>query len=251
VTRPERSATLILLRHGESTANAEGVFTGWIDVPLTPTGRAEALAAGHLLAAARLSPDTVHTSVLRRAVTTADLVLDVLDRDWVPVRRTWRLNERHYGALTGRRKQDVRAEAGEAQYTVWRRSNDVAPPPAPPGTTPPAGDPRYADLPPDAWPATESLADVQARLLPYWADALAPALTRGQTVLVVAHGNSLRALVAYLDRLPPEAVTDLNIPTGIPLRYFFDSAELRPTVPGGQYLDPARAAQRAAAVARQ
>jgi 2,3-bisphosphoglycerate-dependent phosphoglycerate mutase len=166
------------------------------------------------------------------------------------VHRTWRLNERHYGALTGRSKALVRAEAGEELYATWRRSYDIAPPPAAPGTTPPAGDPRYALLPPDAWPATESLADVQARLTPYWADALAPDLESGRTVLVVAHGNSLRALVARLDDLPPQELAQLNIPTGIPLQYRFDS-RLRPAVPGGEYLDPEEAAHGAAAVARQ
>ncbi|MFI0938517.1 2,3-diphosphoglycerate-dependent phosphoglycerate mutase [Streptomyces sp. NPDC021020] len=250
MTCPHAPGALVLLRHGQSTANAAGVFTGWTDVPLTPTGRVEALTAGRLLAAAGLLPDIVHTSVLRRTVSTADLALAVLERDWIPVRRTWRLNERHYGSLTGRRKQDVRAEAGEERYAVWRRSFDVAPPPAAPGSTPPAGDPRYAALPPDARPDTESLADVQARLLPYWADALAADLRRGRTVLVVAHGNSLRALVAHLDSLPPEDVPGLNIPTGIPLHYAFDSS-LRPAAPGGTYLDPEAASRAAEAVAHQ
>ncbi|NJP46787.1 2,3-bisphosphoglycerate-dependent phosphoglycerate mutase [Actinacidiphila epipremni] len=249
MTPRQPPGVLVLLRHGQSTANAGGVFTGWIDVPLTPDGRAEALAAGRLLGAAGLLPDVAHTSVLRRSIVSADLVLSALGRDWIPVRRTWRLNERHYGALTGRRKAEVRAEAGEERYALWRRSLDVAPPPAVPGTAPPAGDPRYAGLPPDARPATESLADVQARLLPYWADHLAPDLARGRTVLVVAHGNSLRALVAHLDALPPEQVAALNIPTGIPLRYRF-TPDLRPAEPA-QYLDPEAATRAAEAVAHQ
>lgn len=244
------TATLILLRHGESTANADGVFTGWTDVPLTDRGREQARTAAHLLTRAGLLPDVVHTSLLRRSITTADLVLNETGRDWVPVHRTWRLNERHYGALTGRTKHQVRQSTDETTYMTWRRSWATSPPPAPPGTLPPWGDPRYANLPPDAWPLTEALADVHARVLPYWADTITADLTAGRTTLIVAHGNSLRALVAHFDRMNPADVEHLDIPTGQPLRYDVDPG-LRPTPGGGRYLDPETAAAEAAAVHRQ
>lgn len=244
------SGTLVLLRHGESTANAAGTFTGWTDVPLTSRGRDQARAAGRLLREAGLLPDVVHTSVLRRSIGTADLVLSTVDRDWIPVHRTWRLNERHYGALTGLTKREFRARTDEATYTAWRRSWATAPPPAAPAALPPGDHARYAGLPADAWPRTESLADVHARLLPYWADQIAADVTAGRTTLVVAHGNSLRAFVAHLDRLGPTGVEDLNIPTGQPLRYAFDQ-DLRPQAPGGIYLDPTAALAEATAVRNQ
>lgn len=244
------TGTLILLRHGESTANADGVFTGWTDVPLTPHGRHQARTAGHLLREAGLLPDVVHTSLLRRSITTADLVLNTMDRDWIPVCRSWRLNERHYGALTGLTKREVRSRTDQATYTAWRRSWATASPAAAPGDLPPWNDARYAHLPPDAWPRTESLADVHTRLLPYWADQITPDLNAGRTTLVIAHGNSLRALVAQLDRLDPADVEDLNIPTGQPLRYDLDNG-LRPQRPGGIYLDPTSALTEAAVVRNQ
>ncbi|MEU6443169.1 2,3-bisphosphoglycerate-dependent phosphoglycerate mutase [Streptomyces sp. NPDC047046] len=244
------TATLVLLRHGESTANADGLFTGWTDVPLTPRGQEQALAAGQLLRASGLRPDSVHTSVLRRTITTADLVLSVLGRDWIEVHRTWRLNERHYGALTGLNKKEVRARTDEATYRAWRRSWATPPPAAHPGDLPPWNDPRYAGLPPDAWPLTESLRDVTARLLPCWNDRVVPELLAGRVPMVIAHGNSLRALVAHLDRLRPDEVENLNIPTGQPLVYELDDF-FAPVRPGGRYLDPETAADEASAVGRQ
>ncbi|MET8126435.1 2,3-bisphosphoglycerate-dependent phosphoglycerate mutase [Streptomyces sp. NPDC005231] len=244
------TGTLILLRHGESTANADGIFTGWTDAPLTPTGREQAKDAAHLMGAADLLPDVVHTSLLRRTITTADIVLDVLDRPWIPVTRSWRLNERHYGALTGLTKTQVREHTDEATYHAWRRSWATPPPAALPGALTPWNDDRYRSLPPDAWPLTESLADVHARLLPYWADRICTDLTANRTTLVVAHGNSLRALVTHLDQLTTPEVEILNIPTGQPLRYDLDKG-LRPKTAGGTYLDPSAAAQQAAAVGRQ
>ncbi|MEU1151944.1 2,3-bisphosphoglycerate-dependent phosphoglycerate mutase [Streptomyces sp. NPDC005918] len=226
------TATLVLLRHGQSTANADDVFTGWTDVPITALGRRQAHDAGRLLAAAHLLPDVAHTSLLRRTITSTDIVLDTLDRHWIPVTRSWRLNERHYGALTGRSKPEVGSRTDPATYRAWRRSWATAPPPAPPGAFPPWNDDRYAALPPDAWPLTESLADVHARLLPYWIDSIGTDLRAGRTTLVVAHGNSLRALVAHLDNLSPSAVEALDIPTGRPLLYDLDESTLRPLAPG-------------------
>lgn len=240
---------MVLLRHGQSTTNAAGVFTGWTDVPLTRQGEREAERAGHLLRDAGLKPDMVHTSVLRRSIRTAEIMLDVLGRSWLPARRTWRLNERHYGALTGRRKADVRAEVGEQQFTLWRRSFAQPPPPLDPDAAAQfREDPRYAELPSGTVPDTESLADVLARLLPYWVDVLAEDLRAGRVPLVVAHGNSLRALVMHLDRLSERQVSELNIPTGIPLCYELDTG-LRPRTPGGRYLDTDAAANAAAEVA--
>ncbi|MFD2474819.1 2,3-bisphosphoglycerate-dependent phosphoglycerate mutase [Amycolatopsis silviterrae] len=250
--RPDaRLRVLYLLRHGQSTANAAGEFTGWTDVPLTSAGEAEATRAGQLLAEARELPDVVHTSVLRRTIRTAEIALAGIDRSWVPVRRSWRLNERHYGALTGRNKAEVRREAGDDQFTRWRRSFSDAPPAmAPSEAAELRADPRYRDLPPGTVPDTESLADVLARVLPYWADNVATDLRAGRTPLVVAHGNSLRALVMHLDKLRPNEVAALNIPTGMPLRYEFDE-RLLPLPPGGRYLDPHAADTAAATVAAE
>jgi 2,3-bisphosphoglycerate-dependent phosphoglycerate mutase len=243
-------ATLVLLRHGESVWNAENLFTGWVDVPLSDNGEVEALRGGELLATAGLLPDIVHTSVLRRAISTANIALDRCDRHWIPVRRDWRLNERHYGALQGKNKKQVLREFGEEQFMLWRRSYDTPPPPIErTDEYSQDGDPRYAGLG-DALPRTECLADVVARLLPYWESAIVPDLRGGATVLLAAHGNSLRALVKHLDGISDEAIAKLNLPTGVPLRYDLDD-DLRPVTPGGTYLDPAAAEASIAAVANQ
>ena len=243
--------TLVLLRHGESVWNAENLFTGWVDVALSEKGRAEALRGGEQLRDAGILPDVVHTSLLRRAISTATLSLDVADRHWIPVRRSWRLNERHYGALQGKDKKATLAEYGEAQFMLWRRSYDTPPPPLPDDDTySQVDDPQYADLPRDARPRTECLADVVERMLPYFYDAIVPDLRAGRTVLVAAHGNSLRALVKHLDGISDADIAGLNIPTGIPLLYTLD-ADLRPTVRGGEYLDPAAAAEAIEAVKNQ
>jgi 2,3-bisphosphoglycerate-dependent phosphoglycerate mutase len=243
-------ATLLLLRHGQSDWNEKNLFTGWVDVPLSSTGEAEARRGGELLAGAGLLPDVVHTSLLRRAISTANLALDACDRHWIPVRRHWRLNERHYGALQGKDKKQTLAEFGEEQFMLWRRSYDVPPPPIEAGGEfSQDGDPRYADLGAEM-PATECLADVVARFLPYYEESVVPDLRAGKVVLLAAHGNSLRALVKHLDEISDEAIAGLNIPTGIPLRYELDE-ELRPVKPGGEYLDPEAAAEAAAAVANQ
>jgi 2,3-bisphosphoglycerate-dependent phosphoglycerate mutase len=243
----------VLLRHGESTWNAKNLFTGWVDVPLSERGRAEALRGGELLAAEGLLPDVVHTSLLRRAIATANAALDVAGRHWVPVRRSWRLNERHYGALQGKDKKQTLAQYGEEQFMTWRRSYDVPPPPIElDDEFSQAADPRYADLGGDRGvaPRTECLADVVARMLPHWYDAVVPDLRAGRVVLVAAHGNSLRALVKHLDGVSDDAIAGLNIPTGIPLLYELD-ADLAPIEPGGRYLDAEAAATAAAAVANQ
>lgn len=241
--------TLVLLRHGESEWNASGQFTGWVDVALTDKGRGEAVKGGQLLAEHKLLPDVLHTSLLRRAITTAALALDVADRHWIPVHRDWRLNERHYGALQGKNKEQTKAEFGEDQFMLWRRSYDTPPPPIEAGSVcSQDGDVRYADI--DGGPLTECLADVVARLLPYWEQTIVPDLRAGKTVLVTAHGNSLRALVKHLDGISDEDIAGLNIPTGIPLRYDLDE-QLRPITRGGEYLDPDAAAAGAAAVANQ
>jgi 2,3-bisphosphoglycerate-dependent phosphoglycerate mutase len=242
---------LILLRHGESEWNAKNLFTGWVDVGLTEKGRAEAIRGGQLLAERDLLPDVVHTSVLRRAIRTAEITLDAIDRHWIPVRRSWRLNERHYGDLQGKDKKQTLEQFGEEQFMTWRRSYDTPPPPiADDDEYSQAGDPRYADLPPELMPRTECLADVVYRMLPYWYDAIVPDLRRGQTVLVAAHGNSLRAVVKHLDGMSDPAVVGLNIPTGIPLVYELDDA-MRPVSTGGEYLDPEAAAEAIQAVANQ
>jgi 2,3-bisphosphoglycerate-dependent phosphoglycerate mutase len=244
--------TLILLRHGESEWNAKNLFTGWVDVDLTDKGRAEARRGGELLAEHGLLPDVVHTSLLKRAITTSQITLEACDRSWIPVVRNWRLNERHYGALQGKNKKETLDEYGEQQFMLWRRSYDVPPPPIDPDDPwAQTYDPRYSALPPEARPATECLADVVRRLIPYWEDVIvAEHLRSGRTVLVAAHGNSLRALVKHLDRISDDEIAELNIPTGIPLAYRLD-ADLRPLVPGGEYLDPEAAATAAAAVAAQ
>jgi len=244
--------TLILLRHGESDWNAKNLFTGWVDVDLTDKGQAEAIHGGKLLAEAGLLPDIVHTSLLKRAIKTSQLALDACERTWIPVVRNWRLNERHYGALQGKNKKETLDEYGEDQFMLWRRSYDVPPPPIDPDDEfAQTYDPRYAALPPEALPATECLADVVTRLMPYWEDVIvAEHLRQGLTVLVVAHGNSLRALVKHLDGISDSDIAELNIPTGIPLVYRLDES-LMPTVQGGEYLDPAAAAVAAAAVANQ
>ena len=242
--------TLILLRHGESDWNAKNLFTGWVDVDLTDKGRAEAVRGGELLVGAGLLPDVVHTSLQRRAITTAHLSLDAADRHWIPVKRSWRLNERHYGALQGKDKKQTLEEYGEEQFMLWRRSFDTPPPPIDDDSEfSQAGDPRYADLGADM-PRTECLKDVIARFLPYWESSIVPDLQSGQTVLVAAHGNSLRALVKHLDGISDADIAGLNIPTGMPLVYRLDES-LTPTVPGGEYLDPEAAAAAAAAVANQ
>jgi len=246
------TATLVLLRHGESEWNAKNLFTGWVDVGLSDKGRTEAVRGGRLLGEAGLRPDVVHTSLLRRAIRTAELALDEIDLGWLPVRRSWRLNERHYGALQGKNKKQTLDEYGEEQFRLWRRSYDTPPPPIPDGHEwSQVGDPRYAMLPPELMPPSECLADVVVRTLPYWYDTVVPDLRAGLTTLVAAHGNSLRALVKHLDRVSDEAIAGLNIPTGIPLRYDLDPVTLRPLQPGGVYLDPEAAAQGAAAVAAQ
>jgi 2,3-bisphosphoglycerate-dependent phosphoglycerate mutase len=242
--------TLVLLRHGESDWNAKNLFTGWVDVALSERGRVEAETGGQLLTEAGLLPDVVYTSVLRRAITTANLALDVADRHWIPVKRSWRLNERHYGALQGKNKKQTLEQFGEEQFMLWRRSYDVPPPPIEDHDEySQAGDPRYADLGP-LMPRTECLKDVVARMLPYWEAEIVPELRAGRTVLVAAHGNSLRALVKHLDEIGDAEIAGLNIPTGIPLLYRLEE-DLTPTVPGGTYLDPEAAATAAAAVANQ
>jgi 2,3-bisphosphoglycerate-dependent phosphoglycerate mutase len=242
--------TLILLRHGESDWNAKNLFTGWVDVGLTEKGEAEAVRGGEQLREAGLLADVVHTSVLRRAISTACISLDAADRHWIPVRRSWRLNERHYGALQGKDKKQTLEEYGEEQFMLWRRSFDVPPPPIDDDDEfSQVGDPRYADLGSEM-PRTECLKDVIERMLPYWESGIVPDLKDGKTVLVAAHGNSLRGIVKHLDQISDEDIVGLNIPTGMPLVYRLDD-DMRPTVPGGEYLDPEAAAAAAAAVASQ
>jgi len=242
--------TLILLRHGESEWNAKNLFTGWVDVRLSEAGEAEAKKGGQLLKDRGLLPDVVHTSLLRRAIHTSQLALDVADRHWIPVRRSWRLNERHYGALQGKDKKETLAQYGEEQFQLWRRSFDVPPPPIDDNDQySQAGDPRYADLG-SAMPKTECLKDVIERMIPYWTENIIPDLKANKTVLVTAHGNSLRALVKHLDGISDEAIAGLNIPTGIPLLYTLD-ANFAPTVKGGEYLDPEAAKAAIEAVANQ
>ncbi|CUU54202.1 2,3-bisphosphoglycerate-dependent phosphoglycerate mutase [Parafrankia irregularis] len=239
--------TLVLLRHGESTWNRENLFTGWVDVDLSEKGLQEATRGGELLREAGVLPDVVHTSLLIRAIRTAWLALDAAGRNWVPVRRSWRLNERHYGGLQGLNKAETLEKYGEEQFMLWRRSYDTPPPVIEPGQV--SGvDERYADLAPDVVPLTECLQDVVVRMLPYWYDTIVPDLRAGRTVLVAAHGNSLRALVKHLDGISDADIAGLNIPTGIPLRYELDE-ELKVVDSG--YLDPEAAEAAAAAVAAQ
>ena len=241
---------LILLRHGESEWNAKNLFTGWVDVRLSASGEAEAKRGGVLLAERGLLPDLVHTSLLRRAIHTSQLALDACDRHWIPVSRSWRLNERHYGALQGKDKKETLDAYGEEQFQLWRRSFDVPPPPIEDGSEfSQANDLRYAGLGSDL-PKTECLKDVVTRMLPYWHENIAPDLLSGKTVLVTAHGNSLRALVKHLDGISDADIAGLNIPTGIPLYYELDN-DLKPVKSGGEYLDPAAAAEAIAAVANQ
>ncbi len=240
--------SLVLLRHGYSDWNAKNLFTGWVDVRLTERGVEEGRRAGRLLKDADLLPDLVYTSLLTRAIQTADEALLTADRAWLPVVRDWRLNERHYGALQGKDKAQTLAEYGPEQFATWRRSYDVPPPPIEPGGEfSQEADPRYAGI--DV-PRTECLRDVVERMVPYWLDEIAARLQEGKRVLVVAHGNSLRALVKYLDGISDDDIAQLNIPTGIPLHYRLGE-DLKPLVPGGEYLDPEAAAAGAAAVAAQ
>jgi 2,3-bisphosphoglycerate-dependent phosphoglycerate mutase len=241
---------LVLLRHGESTWNQENRFTGWTDVDLTEKGRAEAKTAGQLLKAGGFDFDLVFTSVLKRAIRTSIIALDELDRLWLPVQRSWRLNERHYGALQGLNKAETAAKHGEAQVKIWRRAYAIAPPPLTPDDPRGAArDVRYSDVAPSDLPLTESLKDTVARFLPYWHDAIAPEIKKGTRVLIVAHGNSLRALVKFLDKIGDDEIVELNIPTGIPLVYELD-ADLEPI--RNYYLGDAEAARKAAqAVAQQ
>src|SRR5918993_809285 len=226
--------TLILLRHGESDWNQKNLFTGWVDVDLTEKGRAEAVRGGELMLEAGLLPDVVHTSVLRRAITTANIALDTCDRHWIPVRRSWRLNERHYGALQGLDKAATREKYGDEQFMLWRRSFDTPPPPIPVGSDfDQTGDPRYAGT---EVPLTECLADVIPRMMPYWQNDIRADLIEGHTVLVTAHGNSMRALVKHLDGISDEDIAGLNIPTGMPLVYRLGS-DFMPTGPS-ESLDP-------------
>jgi 2,3-bisphosphoglycerate-dependent phosphoglycerate mutase len=247
--------TLVLVRHGQSEWNHLNLFTGWFDADLTEQGQAEARAAGVALGDAAIEPDVVHTSMQVRAIRTANLALDELHRLWLPVRRSWRLNERHYGDLQGKDKKQTTDEFGAEQVKIWRRSYDVPPPSvAEDDERHPRNDPRYADLPPDVLPASECLKDVVERMLPYWYDDIAPDLKAGKTVLVAAHGNSLRALVKHLDGISDDDIAELNLPTGVPIRYDL-GPDLRPVedIPVDErYLGDVEAARRAAeAVARQ
>jgi 2,3-bisphosphoglycerate-dependent phosphoglycerate mutase len=247
---------LVLLRHGQSTWNQENLFTGWYDADLTEQGRTEASAAGRAMAEAGVALDVLHTSVQVRAIRTADLALDEMGLLWLPVRRSWRLNERSYGALQGRNKKETTDEFGADKVKVWRRSYDVPPPPlALDDERHPRFDPRYAGLPPDVLPASECLADVVARMMPYWYDDIVPDLAAGRTVLVTAHGNSLRALVKHLDAITDDDIAEVNLPTGVPMLYEL-GADFLPVERGlpidARYLGDAEAAKAAAeAVARQ
>ena len=244
------TSKLILLRHGESEWNALNLFTGWVDVRLSAKGESEAKRGGELLKERGLLPDVVHTSLLRRAIHTSQLALDMADRHWIPVRRSWRLNERHYGALQGKDKKETLAQYGEEQFQLWRRSFDVPPPPIDDNDKySQFGDPRYAELG-NELPKTECLKDVIVRMIPYWQSAIIDDLKAGKVVLVTAHGNSLRALVKHLDGISDVDIAGLNIPTGIPLLYELDASFI-PVKKGGEYLDPAAAAEAITAVANQ
>ncbi len=242
---------LILLRHGESEWNAKNLFTGWVDVDINDKGETEARRAAELLKDEGLLPDVVHTSLMRRAIHTANLTLDGCDRHWIPVRRSWRLNERHYGALQGLDKTQTRDKYGEEQFMKWRRSYDTPPPPIEKDSEfSQFNDPRYADIPEAERPLTECLKDVVKRMLPYWSSDIIPDLEAGKTVLVAAHGNSLRALVKHLDNVSDEDIAGLNIPTGVPLYYELNDDHMPVTV-GGRYLDPEAAAASIEAVKNQ
>ena len=242
---------LILLRHGESEWNSKNLFTGWVDVDLNEKGVGEAKRGGELLAEQGLLPDKLHTSLLRRAINTANLALDRCDRHWIPVQRHWRLNERHYGGLQGLNKAETLEKYGEEQFMAWRRSYDTPPPVLEADAEYSQWhDPRYADIPEDERPRTECLKDVVARMLPYWESDIKPDLATGKTILVTAHGNSLRALVKHLDEISDDDIAVLNIPTGIPLLYELDE-DFKPVTKGGRYLDPEAAAAGQKAVASQ
>jgi len=249
------SRTLVLLRHGQSEWNLKNLFTGWYDCDLTVTGEQQAIAGGQLMAEHGVLPDLVHTSLLVRAIRTAELALRELGRTWIPVRRHWRLNERHYGDLQGLNKAETAERFGADQVKIWRRSYDIPPPPLDPDDERSAAhDPRYADLPPELVPATECLADVVDRMLPYWYDAIVPDLVGGRVVLVAAHGNSLRALVKHLDGIGDDDIVELNIPTGEPLVYLLgdDSRPLENVPVEERYLrSPEEIRAAAEAVARQ
>ncbi len=238
-------STLILLRHGQSEWNLANLFTGWVDIGLTPKGEAEAVRGGELLVEHGVLPTVLHTSLQQRAIRTAELGLAVCDRSWIPVRRSWRLNERHYGDLQGKDKKETTEQYGADQVKIWRRSFDVAPPDL---EWDASADPRYAAIPPDVIPKAECLADVVNRMLPYWHDAIVPDLVAGHVVLVAAHGNSLRGLAMHLEGMTPDEVLELNIPTGQPRVYELDD---HMAVLGWRYLDPDGAATAAAAVSKQ
>ncbi|WP_432558573.1 phosphoglyceromutase [Granulicoccus sp. GXG6511] len=245
------TAKLILLRHGESEWNAKNLFTGWVDVDVNEKGRGEAVRAGELLKSEDLLPEVLHTSLLRRAINTANIALDGCDRHWIPVRRSWRLNERHYGKLQGLNKTEIRDQYGEDQFMEWRRSYDTPPPVLDRDNEwSQFNDARYADIPEAERPQTECLKDVVVRMLPYWEESIVPDLEAGKLVLVAAHGNSLRAMVKHLDGISDEAIAGLNIPTGIPLYYELDE-NLKPVTPGGRYLDPEAAKASIEAVKNQ
>jgi 2,3-bisphosphoglycerate-dependent phosphoglycerate mutase len=241
---------LILLRHGESTWNKANKFTGWTDVDLTDKGRAEAREAGRLMAEARYEFDVAYTSVLKRAIRTLDIALDEMDMMWIPVHKSWRLNERHYGALTGLNKAEMAAKHGEAQVKIWRRSYDTPPPPVTvEDPAHPSHDRRYASLKREEMPLTESLKDTVARFLPYWESTIAPDIRAGKHVLITAHGNSLRALVKYLENVSDQEITELNIPTGVPKVYLLNE-DLKP-LQKFDLGDPAAAQAKAAAMVEQ
>lgn len=245
------SKKLILLRHGESQWNALNLFTGWVDVDLSDKGVGEAVRGGKLLLEANLLPDVVHTSLLTRAIKTANIALEECGRLWIDVKRTWRLNERHYGALQGKNKKQTLDEFGEEQFQLWRRSFDVPPPPIDPNSEfAQTNDPRYTSVKPEDLPQTECLQDVVHRLMGYWQTSIVDDLRADKTVLVVAHGNSLRALVKELDSISDTDIANLNIPTGIPLLYELDAA-MKPIKAGGEYLDPEAAELAASHVASQ
>jgi 2,3-bisphosphoglycerate-dependent phosphoglycerate mutase len=241
---------LILLRHGESQWNAKNLFTGWVDVELSTKGIEEAKRGGLLLKESNLLPDILHTSLLRRAINTASLALDNCDRHWIPVQRSWRLNERHYGALQGKDKAATLKEYGEEQFQLWRRSFDVPPPAIDDNNQySQSNDPRYANLGKDL-PKSECLKDVVIRMIPYFTNEITNDLRSGKVVLVTAHGNSIRAIVKHIDGISDEAIAGVNIPTGIPLLYEFDK-DFKPVKKGGEYLDPVAAELAISAVANQ